>query len=155
MNVSWNPYNADGTGSITQFDESSAASANSQNGLAAAELTGVAMSNGGQLIASYSNGQQSVVGQLAMASIRNPQSSFSSVGNNDYQVSSTTAAPSIGLPGTGGRGTVTGGSLEASNVDIATEFTNLIVLQSAYQANSKVVTTVSQMAQDTTNLISG
>jgi flagellar hook protein FlgE len=154
MNVSWNPYNADGTGSITQFDESSAASANSQNGLAAAELTGVAMSNGGQLIASYSNGQQSVVGQLAMASIRNPQSLLS-VGNNDYQVSSTTAAPSIGLPGTGGRGTVTGGSLEASNVDIATEFTNLIVLQSAYQANSKVVTTVSQMAQDTTNLISG
>ena len=154
MSMSWNPYNPDGTGSITQFDQASAASANSQNGLAAAELTGVTMSNGGQLVASYSNGQQTVVGQLAMASIRNPQS-LQAVGNNDYQTSSTSAAPSVGLPGTGGRGTVTGGSLEASNVDIATEFTNLIVLQSAYQANSKVVSTVSQMAQDTTNLIQG
>jgi flagellar hook protein FlgE len=153
MNLSWSPYNADGSGSITQFDETSAASANSQNGLAAAQLTGVAMGNGGQLIASYSNGQQTVVGQLAMASIRNPQSLLS-VGNNDYQVSSTTAAPSIGVPGTGGRGTVTGGSLEASNVDIATEFTQLIVLQSAYQADSKVITTVSDMAQETTSLIS-
>jgi flagellar hook protein FlgE len=152
MNLSWSPYNADGSGSITQFDETSAASANSQNGLAAAQLTGVAMGNGGQLIASYSNGQQTVVGQLAMASIRNPQSLLS-VGNNDYQVSSTTAAPSIGIPGTGGRGTVTGGSLEASNVDIATEFTQLIVLQSAYQADSKVITTVSDMAQETTSLI--
>jgi flagellar hook protein FlgE len=152
MNLSWSPYNADGSGSITQFDETSAASANSQNGLAAAQLTGVAMGNGGQLIASYSNGQQTVVGQLAMASIRNPQSLLS-VGNNDYQVSSTTAAPSIGVPGTGGRGTVTGGSLEASNVDIATEFTQLIVLQSAYQADSKVITTVSDMAQETTSLI--
>jgi len=152
MNLSWSPYNADGSGSITQFDETSAASANSQNGLAAAQLTGVAMGNGGQLIASYSNGQQTVVGQLAMASIRNPQSLLS-VGNNDYQVSSTTAAPSIGTPGTGGRGTVTGGSLEGSNVDIATEFTQLIVLQSAYQADSKVITTVSDMAQETTSLI--
>ena len=152
MSMSWNPYNADGSGSITQFDETSAASANSQNGLAAAQLTGVAMGSGGQLIASYSNGQQTVVGQLAMASIRNPQSLLS-VGNNDYQVSSTTAAPSIGVPGTGGRGTVTGGSLEASNVDIATEFTQLIVLQSAYQADSKVITTVSDMAQETTSLI--
>jgi len=151
--LTWNLYGAGGaTGDITQYGQSSAAQANSQNGNAAAQLTQVTMGNGGQLLATYSNGTQMVVGQLAMASIRNPESLIA-VGNNDYQVSALTAPPVIGAPGTGGRGTVVGGALEASNVDIATEFTNLIVLQSAYQANSKVVTTSNQLAQDTTNLI--
>ena len=61
--------------------------------------------------------------------------------------------PIIGTSATGSRGQITGGALESSNVDIAQELTDLIVLQSAYQANSKVVTTVETLAQDTTNLI--
>jgi flagellar hook protein FlgE len=88
-----------------------------------------------------------------MANIQNPQT-LQNVGNNSYQVSADTGAPAVGAPGTGGRGTIVGGSLESSNVDMATELTNLIVLQSAYQANSKVVTTVSTMAQAATQLIS-
>jgi flagellar hook protein FlgE len=87
-----------------------------------------------------------------MANIQNPQS-LTSVGNNNYQVSAISAAPDVGAPGTGGRGTIVGGALESSNVDMATELTNLIVLQSAYQANSKVVTTVDTMAQAATQLI--
>jgi flagellar hook protein FlgE len=110
------------------------------------------MANGGQLMASYSDGQQAVVGQVAMATIQNPQTLLN-VGNNDYQVTADTAAPAIGAPATGGRGTIVGGALESSNVDMATELTNLIILQSAYQANSKVVTTVDNMAQAATNLI--
>jgi len=152
LNVNWNIDNANGTGVLTQFDQPSAASANTQDGSAASELTGVTMGNGGQLLASYSNGNQAVVGQLALANINNPQTLLD-VGNNEYQVSATTAQPAIGLPGTGGRGTIVGGALESSNVDMATELTDLIVLQSAYQANSKVVTTVSTLAQDTTQLI--
>ena len=153
MSVNWNPWNADGTTStLTQFDQSSATSAISQDGLAAAQLNKVSMGNGGQLLATYSNGQQTVVGQLAMANIQNPQT-LVAVGNNNYQVSAATAAPSVGAPGTGGRGTIVGGALESSNVDMATELTDLIVLQSAYQANSKVVTTVNTLAQATTNLI--
>jgi len=153
MSVNWNPWNAAGTAStLTQFDQSSATSATSQDGSAAAQLTSVTMGNGGPLLASYSNGQQSVVGQVAMANIQNPQS-LTSVGNNNYQVSAISAAPDVGAPGTGGRGTIVGGALESSNVDMATELTNLIVLQSAYQANSKVVTTVDTMAQAATQLI--
>jgi flagellar hook protein FlgE len=153
MSVNWNPWNAAGTAStLTQFDQSSATSATSQDGSAAAQLTSVTMGNGGQLLASYSNGQQSVVGQVAMANIQNPQS-LTSVGNNNYQVSAISDAPDVGAPGTGGRGTIVGGALESSNVDMATELTNLIVLQSAYQANSKVVTTVDTMAQAATQLI--
>jgi flagellar hook protein FlgE len=149
--LNWNLYNG-ADGRITQYGQSSATSANSQDGSPAAQLTQVSMGDGGQLLATYSSGQQVVVGQLAMASIRNPESLLA-VGNNDYQISAGTAAPSIGAPGTGGRGEVLGGSLESSNVDIATEFTHLIVLQSGYQANAKVVTTVNQMSQATTNLI--
>jgi|HubBroStandDraft_1064217.scaffolds.fasta_scaffold00484_10 flagellar hook protein FlgE len=152
LSVNWNPYNAEGGSTLTQFDQSSATSATSQDGSAAAQLTSVAMGDGGQLLASYSNGQQTVVGQVAMANIQNPQS-LVSVGNNNYQVSADTAAPAVGAPGTGGRGTIVGGALESSNVDMATELTDLIVLQSAYQANSKVVTTVDTMVQAATQLI--
>ncbi|MGO4882625.1 MAG: flagellar hook protein FlgE [Bryobacteraceae bacterium] len=152
MSLSWNPYNASGAGTLTQFDQSSATSAVTQDGSAAPQLTNVTMANGGQLVATYSDGQQTVVGQLALANIQNPQT-LVNVGNNDYQVSANTAAPAIGAPGTGGRGTIVGGALESSNVDMATELTDLIVLQSAYQANSKVVTTVDNMAQAATSLI--
>jgi flagellar hook protein FlgE len=152
MNISWNPYNSDGSGQITQFGQPSASSASSQNGSAAAQLDTVGLGNNGQVLAEYSDGSQVVVGQVALASIRNP-SSLIAAGNNNFQASSLTANPAIGVPGTGGRGTVQGGSIEASTVDIATEFTNLIVYQRAYEANAHVVTTADQLSQDTINLI--
>jgi flagellar hook protein FlgE len=74
------------------------------------------------------------------------------VGNSNYQTSALTALPAVGLPGTGGRGEVLGGSIEASTVDIAKEFTNLIVFQRGYEANAHVITTVDQLSQDTINL---
>jgi flagellar hook protein FlgE len=151
--INWSLWNADGTTpTLTQFDQPSASSIITQDGSAAAQMTGVTMGNGGQLLASYSNGQQSVVGEVALASIRNPQTLIA-VGNNLFQVSAETGAPAVGAQGTGGRGTIVGGALESSNVDIAKELTDLIVLQSAYQANAKVVTTVNTLAQATTQLI--
>ena len=86
-----------------------------------------------------------------MASISNP-ATLVAVGDNAYQTSAATALPSVGLPGTGGRGSVLGGSLESSTVDMATEFTNLIVFQRGYEANAHVITTVDQLSQDTINL---
>ncbi len=93
-----------------------------------------------------------VVGQVALASVRNP-ATLIAAGNNNFQLSALTANPSIGVPGTGGRGTIQGGATEASTVDIATEFTNLIVYQRAYEANAHVVTTADTLSQDTINLI--
>ena len=110
------------------------------------------LADGGQILAQYSNGDQVVVGQLALASIRNPETLIAR-GNNNFQLSARTANPVVGVPGTSGRGTVVGGSIEASTVDIATEFTNLIVYQRGYEANSKVVNTADQLSQDTINLI--
>jgi flagellar hook protein FlgE len=150
MNITWNLYSGS-TPRITQYAQTSATSAVAQNGDPAANLDSVGLGNGGTILASYSNGQQVVVGQVAMATIRNPDS-LVSVGDNNYQTSAATALPAIGLPGTGGRGTVQGGSVEASTVNMATEFTNLIVFQRAYEANAHVVTVANQLSQDTINL---
>lgn len=151
MDVSWDPYNS-GAGRITQFGQPSATSASAQDGAAPAQLVSVALSDGGSIVAQYSNGQQVAVGQLAMATIRNPQT-LTAVGNNDFQVTEQTSAPSVGAPGTGGRGTIVGGAVESSNVDMATEFTNLIVYQRGYEANAHVITTADQLTQDTINLM--
>jgi flagellar hook protein FlgE len=150
--ITWNLQNADGSGMITQYGEASASSASSQDGSPAAQLVNVGLANGGQILAQYSDGSQKVVGQVALASIRNPDTLIAN-GNNNYVLSELTATPNIGTPGTGGRGSIQGGSLEASNVDIATEFTNMIVYQRGYEAAGKVVTTANQMSQDTINLI--
>jgi flagellar hook protein FlgE len=152
LNVTWNPYTSAGAGMITQFGQASASSANTQNGQAAAQLVSVAIANGGGVVASYSNGVQTTVGQLATAAIGNPNTLIN-LGNNDYGLSAATDNPSVGTPDTGGRGTVVGSSLEASNVDLATQFTNLIQFQRSYEANAHVVTTADQLSQDTINLI--
>jgi flagellar hook protein FlgE len=147
LTMDWSIYNGN-TPRFTQFAQTSASSALSQNGSPAANLLRIGLADGGSILAQYSDGAQIVVAQLAMATIRNPQSLIAS-GNSTYQLGAATAIPAIGLPGSGGRGTVLGGSNEASNVDIAKQFTSLIVYQRGYQANTKVITTVDQISQDT------
>lgn len=150
MNVTWNLY--DGSAPrLTQFSQASARSANSQDGNPPSQLVKVALGDGGTILAQYSNGTQTVVGQLAMASIRNPESLIA-IGNNNFQLTERSALPAIGAAGTGGRGTILGSALESSTVDIAREFTQLIVLQRGYQANAKVVTAVDELTQVTINL---
>ncbi len=152
MNLTWNLYTPGGTPRITQLAEKSAVSASAQDGCAAAQLMRVGLADGGKIVAQFSDDEQIVVGQLAMASIRNPES-LTAAGNNNFQISSNSATPVVGLAGTGGRGSIVGGSIEASTVDIASEFMNLIVYQRAYQANSRVVNSADQISQDTINLI--
>jgi flagellar hook protein FlgE len=136
---------------LTSYSQPSAIASNEQDGQPAAQLVRVGIGDGGQILAQYSNGQQVAVGQLAMASVRNPESMIA-VGNNNFQLSARSALPAIGLPGTGGRGQILGGAVEFSTVDIAREFTNLIVLQRGYQANARVVSTVDEISHETINL---
>lgn len=147
LTMNWNLYNTDGSSTMTQFSQPSALSASSQDGIAAAQITQVAIADGGEIIAHYSNGTQQIVGQIALASISNPES-LVSVGQNNYELGGKTATPAVGTAGTGGRGTIQAGALEGSTVDIATEFTNLIVYQRSYQANSRVITALDQLTQD-------
>jgi flagellar hook protein FlgE len=151
LKVNWSLYAPTGQGDITQFAQPSAVSNTTQDGLTAAGLTHVTLTNGGQIIAQYSNGQQTNIAQIALASISNPQTLLAE-GDNNFQIGPGTAAPVVGTPQTGGRGQVLGGSLESSTVDIATEFTDLIVMQRSYEANAKVITTTDTLTQDTINL---
>jgi flagellar hook protein FlgE len=151
MTMDWQLYEPGGTTRITQYSQSSAVAANAQNGHPAAQLVRVGLSDGGKILAQYSNGEQKIVGQLALAAVRNPDS-LMAVGNNAFQPTARTATPAIGVPETGGRGKVLGGSLESSTVDIAQEFTNLIVYQRGYQANARVVTAVDEISQETMNM---
>jgi hypothetical protein len=91
------------------------------------------------------------LGQLALANFANEEG-LQRVGSTDYTETLASGQAVIGAPGTGGRGTLAGGSLELSNVDISTEFANLIVAQRAFEANAKAVTTFDQITQDTINL---
>jgi flagellar hook protein FlgE len=151
MSVTWDLYNGT-TPRLSQYAQPSSTSAVSQDGSPAAQLVSVAIGDGGKILAQFSNGNQTVVGQLAMATIRNPQS-LVAIGNSNYELSAKSALPAVGVPGTGGRGTVKGGTVEASTVDIATEFTNLIIYQRGYEANSKVVSAVDELSQTTIGLI--
>ena len=151
LNLNLNLFNGS-TPRISQFAQPSSVSAVAQDGSPAAQLVRVAIADGGQILAQFSNGQQTVVGQLAMATIRNPDSLIAA-GDNNYMLSARSALPAVGLPGSGGRGSVKGGAVESSTVDIAQQFTNLIVYQRAYEANSKVVSAVDELSQNTINLI--
>lgn len=153
VTINWDLYGADGvTPRLTQGNLTSSNSAQWQDGTAMATLSKVSIGDGGNVIASYSNGLDKTVAQLQLVSFRNPDT-LVDVGNNEFQVSGATSAPAVGVAGTGGRGTVAGGSLEGSTVDIATEFTNLIIYQRGYEAGTRIITTANQLTQDTVNLI--
>jgi flagellar hook protein FlgE len=151
MTMNFNLYDG-ATPLLTQYKQTSAPSGNFQDGSPSAKLSSVSIGDGGIILAHYSDGQQIAMGQLAMANFVNPDSLLA-VGNNNYVVTGATSNASIGVPGSGGRGQILGGNLESSTVDIATEFTNLMVYQRSYEANAKVVTSSDQINQDTINLI--
>jgi flagellar hook protein FlgE len=99
----------------------------------------------------FSNGQTAELAKIALATFNNP-GGLLKLGSNRYNVSTSSGEPSIGVGGEGGRGTLAGGTLELSNVDMAAEFINMIVAQRGYQANSKVITTTDQILQEAINL---
>lgn len=149
--INWSLYNPDQTGTLTQYSQTSATSGTQQDGLAAAQPVKIQFSDNGIIVAQYSNGKTVNIAQVALASIRNPDSLLPA-GDNDFTAGPSTLAPSVGVAGAGGRGKIVGGALEGSTVDIATEFTNLMVYQRSYQANSKVITTMDELSQDTINI---
>jgi len=152
MSVNWNLVDSSGNNTITQYAQASGVSSPVQNGNAPGEVTSIGLENGGLMVATYSNGQQVTVGQLAMASITNPNSLIQ-VGNNNLQASATSAQAAVGAAGTGGLGQIEGGALESSTADMATQFTDLLSYERSYQAASRVITTSDQLLQETVDLI--
>jgi len=151
MNVNWNIFDGGGVASLTQYAQASANLGSTQNGTPSGQLTNMSIGTNGEVLAHYSNGDAIPVAQLALASILNPDS-MQDLGDNTFGVTSATSLPAIGLPGTGSRGQISGGALESSTVDIAKEFTNLLIYERGYQANSKVITTEDDILQQTVAL---
>jgi flagellar hook protein FlgE len=152
MNINWNLTDAAGNPTITQNDQASTNLGVTQDGSQPAQLSSVAIGDNGAVVASFSNGTTENVGQIELASISNPDT-MTQLDNGTYAITTATSTPVFGMPGTGSRGTITGGALETSTVDIATEFTNLLQFERGYQANSKVITTEDDVIQTTLGLI--
>ncbi len=122
-----------------------------QNGGAAGTLQSFTLSNDGTLVGSFSNGAKEAVGRIAMASFTNP-GGLEKAGASGYRATLNSGGAVLGAAGDPGLGTVAGGYLEMSNVDLSQEFTNLIVAQRGFQANSRIITTSDEVLQELTNL---
>ena len=123
----------------------------SQNGFAPGSLSSFSVTADGIVTGLYTNGLTRSLGQISTAIFPNA-SGLERTGANLWRSTDNSGIPVIGAPGTGGRGSVNSGFLEQSNVDIGNEFTDLIVTQRGFQANTRVVTTVDEMLQDLINM---
>ncbi|MGA2001779.1 MAG: flagellar hook protein FlgE [Terriglobales bacterium] len=150
QSVNWNLLNGS-TPMITQLAAADSTASIQQDGTSSGTLENFSIGSDGTITGAFSNGTTAVLGQIALASFADEQG-LSRNGGNDFSPTLASGQPTIGAPTTGGLGTLSGGALEQSNVDIATEFANLIVAQRSYEANARVVTTFDQVAQDTINL---
>ena len=147
--ITWDVVPAVGASPIlTSFASPSATSSINQNGSAAGQVDNVIINNTGQIVATFGAGQTVVVGQLAMANFNNPKG-LVKMGSNRYSESAASGIANVGVAATGGRGSIIGSALESSNVDIATEFTQMILAQRGYQANSRSITTADEILVET------
>ncbi|NUU15879.1 flagellar hook protein FlgE [Cellulomonas humilata] len=127
------------------------AKAKTQDGQAAGTLQSFALGADGTITGSFSNGLKQTIGRLALGSFTNP-SGLEKAGGSLFRTSVNSGEPQVGAAGTGGRGSLAGGSLEMSNVDLSAEFTSLIIAQRGFQANSRVITTSDEVLQELVNL---
>ena len=152
LNLTWDLYGANGTGNISQTASTSSTSSTNQNGYTTGTYQSFSVGSDGTISVSYSNGQNQNVGQIAIATVSNEQG-LVALGSTEYETTSASGPATVGVAGTGGRGAIDGSSLEASNVNISTEFSDLIVAQRAFEANAKSVTTFDTVTQDTINMV--
>ncbi len=121
------------------------------DGASAGTLQQFQIDQDGTIIGVFSNQQKQALGKIALANFTNP-AGLEKIGSTAFVQSSNSGLPQIGVAGSGGRGTLLGATLEMSNVELAREFTNMIIAQRGFQANSRVITTSDQMLQELVDL---
>ena len=124
----------------------------SQDGFSPGKLSDVHIDTDGTVFGLASNGLQIALGQLAVATFRNVNG-LSAVGGNYYQASLASGNPEVGTSLSGGRGALRSGQLEGSNVDLALEFTRLIIAQRGFSANARTITVTDRVLEELTNII--
>ncbi|MDR1576033.1 MAG: flagellar hook protein FlgE [Treponema sp.] len=135
------------TRSITQYAESSSSKAVEQDGRTMGYLESFNIDSSGVITGIYDNGSTRALGQVAMASFPN-QGGLEKAGDNAFRVSNNSGAANIGPSGIAGKGEIVSGVLEMSNVDMAEQFTDMIVTQRGFQANSRTIQTADQLLQE-------
>lgn len=136
---------------VTQVASETQIQASNQNGFAPGSLSAFSIGVDGMITGLYTNGLTRPLGQISMAVFPNANG-LERIGSNLWRDTDNSGVPIIGEPGKGGRGQINSGFLEQSNVDIGSEFTDLIITQRGFQANTRVVTTVDEMLQDLINM---
>jgi len=145
-----NGVNVDLSG-VTSYSGQSTVSAIQQDGSAAGTLQSFTISQDGTLTGVFSNGLKQTLAQLALASFSNPNG-LEKAGNSTFQTTANSGTAQLGVAGSAGRGVLQQGALEMSNVDLAQEFTNLVIAERGFQANSRVITTSDEILQDLVNI---
>jgi flagellar hook protein FlgE len=135
----------------TQFDSDSTVFSQDQDGYASGEVTDVDIAADGTVSAVYSNGETIPAAMISLATFINPDG-LNAAGSTFFSETGESGTPTIGYPGSS-QGTLITQALELSNVDLATEFVDLITIQNAYSASSKVITTANEMLDELVNLI--
>jgi flagellar hook protein FlgE len=135
---------------MTEFGSQKTITVDSQNGFAMGTLQSLSISVDGTITGVFSNGLTRPVGQIALATFTNPVG-LEKAGGSSFRATVNSGLPNVGVAGNG-RGTINSGTLEMSNVDLAQEFTNLIVAERGFQANSRVITTSDELLQDLVNI---
>jgi flagellar hook protein FlgE len=138
----------DGT---TQFASTSTTTSLTQDGYAAGSVAGIAVNADGTVMGTFSNGQQRALGQVVVAKFAD-DNGLERGGQGLWFQTQASGEPLLGAAGSGGKGSIVSGALEQSNVDMGTEFVNLITYQRGFQANSKVITTADEMYQELVNI---
>jgi len=136
---------------VTGYAGLTTVSINEQNGRDAGTLNSFTLGKDGTLVGSFSNGQTQEIGRVVLANFVNP-GGLEKAGSSSYRPSLNSGPAQIGAPGSDGLGSLSSGALEMSNVDLAQEFTNLIVAQRGFQANARIITTSDEVLQELTNL---
>lgn len=152
MSFNWKLYDGSGNPTIGQLAASSTNNGAIQDGFTSGVYQSFTADSSGVITAQFSNGRTSTIGQVAVATVANT-AGLTVTGNNNFRTTAASGLASVGVAGTGGRGSVTDDALEQSNIDISTEFSSLIVAQRAFEANSKTVTTFDTVTQDTLSMI--
>jgi flagellar hook protein FlgE len=142
-----------GTGldGITQFAAASSVNTQSQDGYASGQLAGMNVDSNGVITGTYSNGQQLAIGKLAIATFADNEG-LGQAGQNLFTQTNASGLAAVGTASAGGRGSITGGALEQSNVDLAAQMVDMITHERAFQSDSKTIQTADQMLQVITQL---
>jgi flagellar hook protein FlgE len=117
-----------------------------QNGLSIGRLSSIDISDTGVVFARFTNGQAKPLGQVSLAKFSNPQG-LTKLGDTNWGESAQSGPPLKGVAGSGSLGSIKGGSLEGSNVELSQQLVNLIVAQQAYQANAQTITTENEITR--------